>query len=206
MGWSRMPLRGIPNDYNDEARVIDEQILRLVQQRKALSGGRGLFPEEEAMNQLAAESGLEVSEISLILSNLNEARPRRHFWDEPGPLLGVLAIMKTTLDGDFEYMLTHSMQYEKLSIVTLEIKCLKEMVERVHINPMLKLAVLSETSYEVENHGANGGGAHVHMQFMISPPLPEDLSTTQFSLVPGSSRFQRPAFEEVKLDKQIDFY
>jgi hypothetical protein len=44
------------------------------------------------------------------------------------------------------------------------------------------------------------------MQFMISPPLPEDLSTTQFSLVPGSSRFQRPVFEEVKLDKQIDFY
>lgn len=43
MGWSRMPLRGIPNDYNDEARVIDEQILRLVQQRKALSGGRGFF-------------------------------------------------------------------------------------------------------------------------------------------------------------------
>ncbi|MGN7764559.1 hypothetical protein [Paenibacillus sp. 22594] len=206
MGWSRMPIRGMQNEYNDEAKRVDEQILELYRQRKSVSGGKNLFPDPETVEQWSVQLGLEASEIRFILSNLNEARPRRHFWEEPGALLGVLPIMKTTLQDDAEYTLTHAMQHEKLSIVTLEIRYLKETVGHVNVNAELMLAVVGDTDYEIDGHGAHGGGAHLQMQFMVSPPLPEEISSVEFSLVPGSNRFIRPIREEVILDKQIDFH
>ncbi|AIQ56088.1 hypothetical protein PBOR_03255 [Paenibacillus borealis] len=194
------------NVYNDEAKQIDEQILRLVRQRKEVSGGKQLFPDTELLQQWSTELGLELSEISLVLGSLNESVPRRHFWEEPGALLGVLPIMKTTRDGDFEYALTHSMQYENLSILSVEIKCMKETVERISIEAPLTLVILGgESEYEVQMHGGRGGGAQVQMQFMISPPLPEKLDDIAFSLVPAGGGLRRPRYEEVTLDKQIDF-
>ncbi len=206
MGWGRMPIRGMQNEYNDEAKQIDEQILELYRQRKAVSGGKGLFPDTETIEEWATRLELQPGEITFILSNLNEARPRRHFWEEPGALLGVLPIMQTTLQDDAEYTLTHALQHEKLSIVTLEIKYLKETVGHVNVNAELMLTVVGDTDYEIDGHGARGGGAHLQMQFMVSPPLPEDLSFVEFSLVPASNRFMCPIREEVILDKQIDFH
>ncbi|WP_019913700.1 hypothetical protein [Paenibacillus sp. HW567] len=205
MDWARMPIRGIAFEYNDEAKQIDAQILELFRQRKAVAGGKGLFPEMETIEQWSAEFGLEATEITFILSHLNEARPRRHFWDESGGLIGVLPIMKTTLEGDVEYTLTHAMQYEKYSIVTLEVKYFKETVSPVNIQPELTLAVQGDADYEVDGHGARGGGPHLQLQFMVSPPLPKDLSNVSFSLVPGSSGFIRPRLEEVVLDKPVSF-
>ncbi|MEI2395004.1 MULTISPECIES: hypothetical protein [Paenibacillus] len=205
MEWNRIAIRGLQNVYNDEAKQIDEQILRLVQQRKSVAEGKQLFPDPEMIQQWSAELGLELSEISLVLGSLNESVPRRHFWEEPGELRGVLPIMKTTRDGDFEYALTHSMQYENLSILSVEIKCLTAAVESVSIEAPLTLAILGEAEYEVQMHGGRGGGAQVEMRFLIWPPLPEALDSIEFSLVPDGRGLRRPRHKEVTLDKQIDF-
>jgi hypothetical protein len=203
--WNRIAIRGLQNVYNDEAKQIDEQILRLVQQRKSVAEGKQLFPDPEMIQQWSDELGLELSEISLVLGSLNESVPRRHFWEEPGELRGVLPIMKTTRDGDFEYALTHSMQYENLSILSVEIKCLTAAVESVSIEAPLTLAILGEAEYEVQMHGGHGGGAQVEMRFLIWPPLPEALDSIEFSLVPDGRGLRRPRHKEVTLDKQIDF-
>ena len=205
MEWNRIAIRGLQNVYNDEAKQIDEQILRLVQQRKSVAEGKQLFPDPEMIQQWSAELGLELSEISLVLGSLNESVPRRHFWEEPGELRGVLPIMKTTRDGDFEYALTHSMQYENLSILSVEIKCLTATVESVSIEAPLTLAILGEAEYEVQMHGGRGGGAQVEMRLLIWPPLPEALDSIEFSLVPDGRGLRRPRHKEVTLDKQIDF-
>ncbi|KHL92111.1 hypothetical protein QW71_30875 [Paenibacillus sp. IHB B 3415] len=193
------------NVYNDEAKQIDEQILRLVQQRKSVAEGKQLFPDPEMIQQWSVELGLELSEISLVLGSLNESVPRRHFWEEPGELRGVLPIMKTIRDGDFEYALTHSMQYENLSILSVEIKCLTAAVESVSIEAPLTLVILGEAEYEVQMHGGRGGGAQVEMRFLIWPPLPEALDSIEFSLVPDGRGLRRPRHKEVTLDKRIDF-
>lgn len=205
MEWNRIAIRGLQNVYNDEAKQIDEQILRLVQQRKSVAEGQQLFPDPEMIQQWSDELGLELSEISVVLGSLNESVPRRHFWEEPGELRGVLPIMKTTRDGDFEYALTHSMQYENLSILSVEIKCLTAAVESVSIEAPLTLAILGEAEYEVQMHGGRGGGAQVEMRFLIWPPLPEALDSIEFSLVPDGRGLRRPRHKEVTLDKRIDF-
>lgn len=200
-----MSIRGIEHVYNEEAKQMDEQILRLVQQRKVVSGGKQLFPDPELLQQWSAELGLELSEISLVLGSLNQSVPRRQFWEEPGALVGVLPIMKTTRDGDFEYALTHSMQYENLSMLTVEIKYLKETAERISIEALLTLVILGKTEYEANIHGGRGGGAQIQLHFMVTPPLPEKLDDIEFSLVPAFGGLPRPRSVEVTLDKQIDF-
>lgn len=196
----------IPNDYNAEAEVIDRQLLELVKQRKALSAGKPLAPGMEILDRWAAEFEMEPVEISVLLNNFNKKAMLRHFNPEPKLLQGVLPIMKRTVDGEFEYMLSHAMQYAENSIVTLEIQYLKLSDERIQIRPALDLVVLGAEPYEVNTTRSGGGGSEIQMQFIVSPPLPEDLSAIEFSLVPGEDSFMGPSYREIKLDKQVDFY
>ncbi|KTD83361.1 hypothetical protein [Paenibacillus etheri] len=176
MGWSRMPIRGAVNEYNDDVKKIDEQILSLIQERKAITGKKRFSPESELLEEWSTRFEMDTSQIVQYIHSLNEAVPRRNYWEEPGLLLGVLPIVKRTVLEDCEYTLTHAMQYESLSIVT----------------------------YEIQPHGGHGGGAHTQMQFLVSPPLPADLDTVQFALIPGVDRMFGPRMTEIILDKQID--
>lgn len=204
MGWSRMPIRAV-YEYNAEVKRIDEQILTLIQERKAITGKKRLSPDSELLEEWAARFEMDTSQIVQYLHMLNDAVPRRKYWEEPGVLLGVLPIVKRTIFEDCEYTLTHAMQYEALSIVTVEIKYLKETVEHIRLRAALALEIMSEVAYEIQLHGGHGGGAHTQMQFLISPPLPNDLDTVEFSLIPGSERLLGPTMTEIILDKQVDF-
>ncbi|KAA1190347.1 hypothetical protein [Paenibacillus sp. B2(2019)] len=205
MGWGRMPIRGVVNEYNDEVKKIDEQILTLIQERKAITGKKRFSPESEVLEEWSTRFEMDTSQIVQYIHSLNEAVPRRKYWEEPGLLLGVLPIVKRIVLEDCEYTLTHAMQYEALSIVTVEIKYLKETVEHVHLRAALTLEIMSEAAYEIQPHGGHGGGAHTQMKFLVWPPLPTDLDTVQFSLIPGEDRMFGPSMTEIILDKQVDF-
>lgn len=126
-------------------------------------------------------------------------------WEERGPLIGVLPIMKITRDGNYVYMLTHSMQHEKLSIVTAEIKVLNKSAEYIHIEAFLTLVVKGKNRHEAKIHGARGGNGESRLYFSVSPPLPEDLEGIEFSLVPAFAEVPRLNAVAVRLDKAIDF-
>lgn len=136
---------------------------------------------------------------------LDGQSPERQVWDEPGAFIGELPIRKAARAGDFEYVLTHSMQYENLSIVTAEIKYLKETAEPLQIVAPLILAILGGTEYEVFIHGGRGGDAQLQLHFMVSPPLPEQPGELEFSLIPAFEGFPHLHPAGVILDKQIKF-
>lgn len=131
-------------------------------------------------------------------------------WEDRGPLIGVLPIMKITRDGEYQYMLTHSMQHEKLSIVTAEIKVLNESAEYIHIEALLALVVKGKDRYEAKIHGGRGGNGETQLYFIVTPPLPEDLEGIEFSLLPAFTEVPRlndgaVRTVSVRLDKPIDF-
>ncbi|MBT2293228.1 hypothetical protein J7E73_29800 [Paenibacillus albidus] len=203
MGWSE--LREIPNNYNGETQRIDEQILGLVKQRRAMAGGKRFVPGAELLEEWAAKFGMETDQLMFILHSLND-QERNYHLREPGELLAVLPLMKKTISGDCEYMLTHVMQHKEASLVTLEIKyLLEEDAGEVYLKPNLTLEVLGGEEYNIRRHGSHGGGLHTQMQFMIIPPLPDDLGGLEFSLVPSAIFLERK-LKEVKLDQQVDFY
>lgn len=205
MGWSRIPIRGNTNEYNDEVKNIDEQILELIQQRRAITGNKHFFPESKQLEEWTSRFEMDTTQIAQYLHSVNGAISRRKLSEEPGSLLGVLPIVKRTIFEDCEYILTHAMQYEAFSIVTVEIKYIKEAVGNVHLRTALKLEIRSETAYEVQQYGGHGGGVHTQIKFLISPPLPEQLDAIEFSLIPGSDWMMGPTMTEVILDKQVDF-
>ncbi|MEK3945423.1 hypothetical protein [Paenibacillus sp. FSL H3-0310] len=205
MNWSRMPIRGFANEYNDEVKKIDEQILSLIHERKAITGKKRLSPDSKLLEEWVTRFEMNTTQIVQHLHLMNETVPRRQYWEEPGLLLGVLPIVKRTVVEECEYILTHAMQYEAFSIVTVEIKYLKEAVGHIHLRTALTLEVAGENEYEVQPHGGHGGGAHTQMQFLVAPTLPEHLEGVEFSLVPGSEQMLRPLMTEITLDKQVDF-
>lgn len=205
MGFTRIPLIGDSNEYNDDVKRIDEQILALIQERKALTGKKRMTPDSELLQEWTDRFEMDTSQIVMYIHSLNAAVPRRQYWEEPGILVGVLPIVKRTIIEDIEYTLTHAMQYEKLSIVTVEIKYLKEEKDRIELRVALTLEISSETDYETQQFGGYSGGADTKMQFLVSPPLPTNLEALKFSLITGNDQMFGPARKQIILDKQVDF-
>lgn len=201
MGWSS--LRQIPNEYNDGFKEIDEKILKLIMERQSMAKGKRFFPNKEVVEAWSKQFDMKVPELNLFLHTINwGARPIHP--NEKGELKGILPIMKKTVKDEIEYTLTHAMLYEQYSEVHLDIINKGEGSHMTHIHPQIHLKVIGDKEYFVENHGMHGGGNQTSMQFLVSPPLPEDLKTVELSLIPFVSRYDRRV-KELILDQPIDF-
>ncbi|MFO1442568.1 hypothetical protein KDN24_04890 [Bacillus sp. Bva_UNVM-123] len=203
MGWAEF--ERVKNDYNEEFKLVDEEVLKLIHKRKALAKGKHFFPTVEVMEEWAKKFEMETSEISWFINQLNDSRGLFYQPDVPGELLGVLQIMKKSTLDDFDYVLTHSMQYEHASIVTLEINYKHHNDENIgNIIPHLILQVTGSADFTVRKNGARGGGGHTQLQFTVSPRLPDDLSHIDFALIPFAAPMEFPP-KEVILNKEIIF-
>lgn len=201
MGWAEFGR--IRNDYDDSFEKIDEKIIKLLHERKKQANGKRFFPPVELMEKWAEEYDMEVPQISWLMHSVNEG-PHSFVHEGPGELLNVIPIMKKTLMGDFQYVLSHAMQHQSGSIITLEIEqCDKEMnigMVRAH----LLLDVLGNQEYVVNRHGSRGGGGHTQVQYLVTPRLPDDLSEISFTLIPYALPMEEPP-KEVILDKEVLF-
>jgi len=201
MSWTDP--RIIPNEYNDEAKEIDNQLIGLIKQRRKLSVGKRFFPPEEYLEQWSEEFSMDIDKVRFILQNLEE---NRYYYlpDGPGALKSVIPMMKKTVSGECEYTLTHIMQYELGSVIKIDIKYLGENPDGVMLKMNLMLEVISEQIYQVNRNGSHGGGGYGYIEFMVVPALPDQLEGIEFSLVRSLDLF---AYEprEVILNQQVDF-
>ncbi|PYI57359.1 hypothetical protein [Paenibacillus flagellatus] len=203
MAWSE--LRRIPNAYNDEIRQIDETMISLLVERRTKTGGKRFFPEPDVLEQWSERFGLDAAQLGLLLHLWNEgARPAVP--SDKGALLGVLPLMKKTCADGCEYVLTHAMQFEHVSVVELDIAIDRTGTdaERLHLKPQLQLVVLGDREYSVSRQGARGGGGTAHLTFRVSPPLPDPIGDVRFTLVPMAMQLHSEP-KELVLDKQVDF-
>ncbi|MFC5648521.1 hypothetical protein ACFPYJ_05145 [Paenibacillus solisilvae] len=202
MAWSE--LRIIPNEYNEEVKHIDEQLLTLFKERRRLTAGRRFFPWPELIKEWAVTFELEETYISGFIQQLQESTAPA-FPNEKGDVTGVLPLMKRVVTNEAEYILTHAMQFEQVSEVSVEINYKLQAEANVRIRPNLHLEIIGgDRIYSVRRHGAGGSGIQTHMQFLISPPLPSALDDLQFSLVPSLVHRERE-IRTVVLNQQIDF-
>lgn len=205
MSRSRVALRSIPYEYNEDVKRLDEQILALAKQRQDLTGKKRYMPSGETLIEWAKQLELEPLQIHTLLQALHTQvmeRPRR---PEDKPLRSVLPIMKRTKADGCEYLISHAMQYEDESIVKMDIRYVEDTEEEVELVPQLTLEVIGG-EYAVQPISTSTHSGKAQLEFSVMPPLPEPLEGLEFSLVPGTT----PFFAErnplrIKLDKQIDF-
>lgn len=201
MSWTEV--RVIPNEYNEEAEKIDYQLIQLVKHRRKLSAGKRFFPPEKLLEQWAEEFDLDIDKIHYILHNLEENQ--LYFEPEgPGSLKTVVPLMKKKIAHDCEHVLTHMMQYERGSVVKMNIKYTGKDASEVMLQANLILEVISKQVYQVTRYGSSGSTARADVDFLVVPPLPENLEEVEFSLVRSHDNFtfhQR----EIVLNQQVDF-
>lgn len=203
MAWSEF--RPVPNAYDEEVQEIDERIFEAIAARRERTKNGRFYPSREKIAGWSARYGLEEAQIHWFLQHLQEKNVRR-MPDELGALRGVVPIMKRTVADDCEYLLSHAMQHEHGSLVTLQIRYLAEdasEVQMLRANLMLEVTG-GDAPYGVRRQGNRGGGPQTEMQFLIWPPLPEAPDGIAFSLLP-SAVFAESKGREVTLERQVDF-
>jgi hypothetical protein len=202
-GWGEM--RVLPHYYSDEVLELDRSLLNLVAQRQRLTGRKRFYPSSrEQLEQLSEETGLDLDAVSLVLHSLNaHVNVRPPITDES--VIGVLPLMKRADGMQCEFLITHAIQYETHSMLTIEAKFTGEEDDRVSLRPMLDLVVLGgETEYVTNSQGTSGGGMKAELRFRVMPRLPDDISSFALSLAPGGYSII-PEMKEIRLDRQVDF-
>lgn len=200
MAWSE--LVPVPNEYNDEFRTLDEAILNYIQQRKSLSDGKRIFPPQEIIQEWSTRYGMDVPQIHWFMHNLNHSL---HTFNpnEPGELLNVIPIMKKTVQDGFEYLITHAMQHENESIVSIEVRGIDPALKGV-IRTKLLLKVKGEAEYHSYSRGSRGSGRQAQLSFSVRPRLPDGIEKVEFSLLPFASPMEDSP-KEIILDRGVVF-
>lgn len=201
MAWSE--LQRIPNEYNDEMKVIDEALLQLLTERKSLAKGRRFYPQQEVLQDWSTRFDIEIPQINWLLNSLNETN-YPVMPTELGDLVHVLPIMKKSIVEGYEYALTHAMQHHNCSIVYVEIKLIEPDMNIGHVRPQLLLDVISNHPYSVRRYGSHGGGGRTQITYLVSPCLPEKMDDVHFALIPYASPMEAPP-KEIILDQEVQF-
>lgn len=202
MGW----VRKMPSDYNGEIERIDEQIFKLIHERKQKTGGKRFVPPKELQEKWVNDFEMKKSEVNLFLHSLNHgtSHARQDFSDK-GKLQGVLPIMKKGRTKGYECTITHAKQYENASEVSVEFAYMKEdETAPDHLQIHLLLEVHGEKEYVSRHHGGGGSGDMMSSRFLISPRLPEDLDSVSFMLEPHMMPFVRE-HKIFVLDEPVQF-
>ncbi|MCM3764557.1 vacuolar protein sorting-associated protein 54 [Neobacillus niacini] len=201
MGWAEF--RSIRNDYNDHFKEIDEKLLQLLHERKKLANGKRFFPSSEQMEKWAEQYEIEMPQVSWFFHSVNEG-PHSYVPEGPGELLNVIPIMKKTTVGDFQYLISHAMQHQNGSIITVEIEQLDREKNLGMIRSHLILEVAGSVDYQVHRHGVHGRDGQTQIEFLVTRRLPDQLDGVAFALMPYAMPMEeRP--KEVILDKEVYF-
>lgn len=175
----RLPFERPTEHYDERIVNIDEQICALLKQRKAHSDHNPGFPPFEYISTWAAQYELYEDLLKALfgfLSNEEHFRPLIH----PSGFRKHVPVLKSIEHGQFFYTLNSVRQYTNASVVTLSIDW--DMSVDVYPSPQelkrYKLFIGEPYHCRMSDGGTSSG--HGSYNYVISPPLPDDLTGIDF--------------------------
>ncbi len=187
----RMPYTR-PTDHYDERIVeIDEQLCSLIKARKDLSLNNPGYPPFEKISDWAAKFGLYEDFLKSLFGQLrNEEfyRPRV----EPSVFLKQVPVLKAVeKDGDM-YTVTFIRQYDNASVIYLNVDYQPLGWEEHQPHRHHRFLELKMDGYDTRNNGGSGGQDHQTYQFVVVPPVPDDLANFRLEFVEYTSPLGDP--------------
>lgn len=172
----RNAIKRSSNHYDEQLFSIDEQICTLLKQRKELSIDHPGFPPEEVLSKWATKFDLYEEYLSSLFGTV---RMHDYFKPqvEPGGFRKHLPVLKSAeVDGKF-YTVTFIRQFENASVVHLNIDWNETNDTRIdlHLNHN-HFALSIGQAYDCRNDRASGSTGNFVHTFIVSPPLPDDIS------------------------------
>ncbi|MCM3412677.1 hypothetical protein [Metabacillus litoralis] len=194
----RMPFER-PTEYYDERLIpIDELICSLLQQRKEISNANPGFPPLEDISEWAEKYGLYeelLRSIFGVLDNDFYFKPMV----EPEDFQKYIPVLKTVEKEKYLYTVTFIKQYANASVVNFNIDWEPEEnsdIERFHHHSFWALWIGEE--YDCRETGGGGTDAHISYNFIVSPPLPENINGLELNFKEYQTPFKKkPTGKEI---------
>ncbi|MDZ5473061.1 hypothetical protein SM124_15185 [Bacillus sp. 31A1R] len=174
----RLPFEPPTKHYDTSIQHIDEQLCNLLNKRKEQSNDPG-FPPLEKIVEWSMKYNLYEDFLSSFFGSLlleEEFRPRI----EPEGFLKHVPVLKSVEVGENLYTITFIRQFENASVVHLTMDWYEPDDSR-HLRPrrvrdhaFLQLEI--DEKYDCRTTGGGGSTGHMTYDFVVSPPLPDDVS------------------------------
>lgn len=166
--------------YDQQLLTIDDQLCKLLKQRKELSNNNPGVPPVESISKWAEKYGVYedlLNSLFWLLRNEESFRPKV----EPINFRRHLPVMKAVEKGDRLYSITFIRQFDNASVVYLTIDWdapnnLDHLEEIRSSRYEGAFHLYINENYDCRPTGGRGAGGHSTQKFVISPPLPDDLT------------------------------
>lgn len=169
-----------PTEHYDERIIdIDKEICSLIKKRKEVSDNNPGFPPLEHISKWSEELGLyEGFLMSLFGSMMNEEQYK--LMVEPVGFRKHIAILKSFVADERFYTLTSIKQYTNAIVLTLNVDWdnESEIDSKAHQHRHYELYINDKYDSRMISGGSRSD--HASYKYVVSPPLPDDVSDIQF--------------------------
>jgi hypothetical protein len=187
----RVPFNQQPEYYDERLTQIDEQLCSLLKQRKEISNHNPGFPPTEDISKWAEKFDLYedlLRSLFGLLENDEHYRPRV----EPINFKKYIPVLKSVEKEQCVYSVIFIRQYENASVINFTMDWEPEEEpdrERFHRHSFWELWV--GEGFDCRANGGGGSNEHISYNFIVSPPLPEDISGLDLKLTEYKAPFKK---------------
>ena len=168
------------NHYDKHLYPIDEQLCSILKQRKEISNNNPGFPTLEDISKWSEKYNLYedlLMNLFGLLENDDHFRPQV----EPIDFQKYIPVLKSLEKDPCFYSVTFIKQYSNASVVNFNVDWEPEEEpnrDRFHRHSFWELWIGEE--YDCRQIGGGGPDGHISYNFVVSPPLPDDISGLNF--------------------------
>ncbi|MEQ2526685.1 hypothetical protein EKG37_03810 [Robertmurraya yapensis] len=197
-----MDNQSLENHYTKDLLPIDEQICVLLKKRKVFMMNNTEYPTEEMIINWAKNYDFFEDYLKAIFGTI---RMEKYFKPriEPTVFRKYLPVQKFVENKGLLYSVTTIRQYENASLVQLNIDGfdMNESLSRSARNYTFGLFIGEQ--YDCQLQGGGGSTGHYTINFVVSPPLPDECSGTELVFKEYTDTFaEKPTGLEIII--QID--
>lgn len=161
--------------YDERIKQIDEKICELVKQRKEISNNNPGYPPFEYINNWAEKFDLYEELLKSIFGSLWNEKIYRPFVEPEGFQRNLQVLKAIEVDKRLFSVISIG-QYSNSSIVNFNIDWdnTSDLSERQQRHTHFELFI--DNRYDCRMEDGAGGNGHFHYNFIVSPPLPDNIS------------------------------
>lgn len=186
----RMPFEPPTDDYCESIAMIDEQICDLISKRNEISGNNPGFPNLALISAWCRRHDLNEDLVRRVFATLYNERLLKPLVIPTGFRMFV-PVLKSAKANDALYMIPYMRQYENASVVCVEIEVGVDVGNsRIEQSPQVELFI--SPTYECRPDRGHGQDRMIQREFVVVPPLPDDVTELEFRLDVKPRRFCQP--------------
>lgn len=196
MKW--MPIERPTEHYDESIYHIDEQICKLLKQRKEISNNNPGYPPFEYIAKWAITFDFYEDYLKLVFGAL---RNEEYFKPvvEPTGFRKHIPVLKSLEQGEFFYTVTSVRQYINASVITFNIDW-DVKSESVNPNEIKHFDLYLGGNYDCRMDTGCSTSGHSSFNYIVSPPLPDDIKGIEFIFSEFSSPFMnKPTGKEITI-------